>query len=226
MALRIRLFQFAFRYVNRHNMQVDILTVKCYLATMSDKPDSKEKTIIAAAKLLRRHGYNGTALSDILAVAGSPRGSLYFHFPNGKEEIAVAALTHAADSVRQAIAEAAKTSKTADEFLIRIARAMAANLERSDFKEGCPIAPTALEMSGTSEALTAAAGAAFQSWEQEIAAGLQLFRFNAERAKLLATAALSQFEGALLLARTYQSLEPLRRAEEPIRTLVQAFART
>src|SRR6266853_181334 len=88
---------------------------------MSDKPDSKEKTIIAAAKLLRRHGYNGTALSDILAAAGSPRGSLYFHFPNGKEEIAVAALTHAADSVRQAIAGAAKTSKSADEFLIRIA---------------------------------------------------------------------------------------------------------
>jgi TetR/AcrR family transcriptional regulator, lmrAB and yxaGH operons repressor len=191
---------------------------------MSDKPDSKEKTIIAAAKLLRRHGYNGTALSDILAEAGSPRGSLYFHFPNGKEEIAVAALAYAADSVRQAIAGAAKASKSADEFLIRIARAMAANLERSDFKEGCPIAPTALEMSGTSEALTAAAGAAFQSWEQEIAAGLESFRFNAERAKLLATAALSQFEGALLLARTYQSLEPLQRAEESIRALVQAFA--
>jgi TetR/AcrR family transcriptional repressor of lmrAB and yxaGH operons len=207
-------------------MQVDILIVKCYPPDMSDKPDSKEKTVIAAAKLLRRHGYNGTALSDILAAAGSPRGSLYFHFPNGKEEIAVAALRHAADSVCQAIAGAAKTSKSADEFLMRIARGMAADLERSDFKEGCPIAPTALEMSGASEALTAAADAAFQSWEQEIAAGLQLFRFNAERAKLLATAALSLFEGALLLARTYRRLEPLQRAEEPIRVLVQAFART
>jgi TetR/AcrR family transcriptional repressor of lmrAB and yxaGH operons len=193
---------------------------------MSDKPDSKEKTIIAAAKLLRRHGYNGTALSAILAAAGSPRGSLYFHFPNGKEEIAVAALTYAANTVRQAIAGVAKTSKSADEFLIRIVRGMAAELERSDFKEGCPIAPTALEISGASEALTAAAGAAFQSWEQEIAAGLQSFRFNAERAKLLATAALSQVEGALLLARTYRRLEPLQRAEESIRALVQAFART
>jgi hypothetical protein len=42
----------------------------------------------------------------------------------------------AADSVRQAIAGAAKTSKSVDEFLIRIARAMAADPERSDFKEG------------------------------------------------------------------------------------------
>jgi TetR/AcrR family transcriptional regulator, lmrAB and yxaGH operons repressor len=193
---------------------------------MRDEPDSKEKTVIAAAKLLRRHGYNGTALSDILAAAGSPRGSLYFHFPNGKEEIAVAALTYAAASVRQAIAGAAKTSKSADEFLIRIGRGMAADLERSGFKEGCPIAPTALEIAGASEALTAAAGAAFQGWEHEIAAGLQSFRFDAERAKLLATAALSLFEGALLLARSYQRLEPMQRVEEPIRVLVQAFART
>ncbi|NGX97314.1 MAG: TetR/AcrR family transcriptional regulator [Candidatus Afipia apatlaquensis] len=192
---------------------------------MSEKPDSKEKTVLAAASLLRRHGYNGTALSDILATAGSPRGSLYFHFPNGKEEIAVAALKLAADSVRKAIAGAAKTSKSADEFLIRIVRGMAADLERSDFKEGCPIAPTALEVSGTSEALTGAVSAAFQGWEQEIAAGLQWFRFDAGRAKLLATAALSQLEGALLLARTYQSMEPLQRAEEPIRVLVRAFAK-
>ena len=46
----------------------------CYLLAMSEKSDSKEKTILAAAKLLRRHGYNGTALSNILAAAGSPRG--------------------------------------------------------------------------------------------------------------------------------------------------------
>jgi TetR/AcrR family transcriptional regulator, lmrAB and yxaGH operons repressor len=192
---------------------------------MNDKPDSKEKTVLAAAKLLRRQGYNGTALSDILAAAGSPRGSLYFHFPNGKEQIAVAALAHAANTVRQGIAGAAKTSKSPDEFLIRIARGMGADLERSDFKEGCPIAPTALEISGASDALTAAARAAFQGWEQEIANGLQAFRFTPERAQLLATAALSQLEGALLLARTYQSLEPLQRAEEAIRALVRAFAR-
>ena len=193
---------------------------------MSDRPDSKEKTILAAAKLLRRNGYQGTALSDILAAAGSPRGSLYFHFPGGKEDIAVAALTRAAEAVRQAIAGAAKTSKSADEFLIRIARGMAADLERSDFREGCPIAPTALEMSGASETLRAATRAAFEGWEHEIATGLQSFRFKPERAKLLATAALSQFEGALLLARTYRRLEPMQRVEEPIRVLVRAFAGT
>ncbi len=207
-------------------MTVVIPIGKCYVETMSDEPDSRKKTILAAARLLRRHGYRGTALSDILEESGAPRGSLYFHFPKGKEEIAVAALTLAARMVRQTISEAATTSKSADEFLIRISRGMAMNLERSDFRDGCPIAPTALEMSGSSAALTAGARDAFQGWEEEIATGLRLFRFEPESARLLATAALSQLEGALLLARAYQSVEPLQRMEEPLRVLVRAFAKT
>jgi len=204
-------------------MSVVIQIGKCYFIGMTDKLGSKEKTILAAAKLLRRRGYHDTALSDILEAAGSPRGSLYFHFPKGKEEIAVAALTSAAEAVRRAIAGAAATSKSADEFLIRIIRSMVADLERSDFREGCPIALTALEMSGASEALTETARAAFQSWEREIAAGLEPFASNPARARPLATAVLSQLEGALLLARTYQHLEPMQRAEEPIRILARAF---
>lgn len=205
-------------------MTVVIPIGKWYFALMSAEPDSKQKTILAAARLLRRRGYQGTALSDILVAAGSPRGSLYFHFPKGKEEIAVAALALAAGVVREAIAGAARTSKSAEAFLIRIARGMAADLERSGFTEGCPIAPTALEMSGASQALTAAARAAFQGWEQEIATGLRAFRFKPERAEMLATAALSQLEGALLLARAYQGVEPMRRSEEAIKALVRAFS--
>jgi TetR/AcrR family transcriptional repressor of lmrAB and yxaGH operons len=59
--------------------------------------DSKGKTLAAAAKLLRQQGYHGTALHDILAAGGSPRGSLYFHFPGGKEQIGEAALTLAGE---------------------------------------------------------------------------------------------------------------------------------
>ena len=75
---------------------------------MAKASDSKGKTLAAAAKLFRQQGYHGTALHDILAAGGSPRGSLYFHFPGGKEEIGQAALTLAGEAVRQAIAGAAE----------------------------------------------------------------------------------------------------------------------
>ena len=49
--------------------------------------------------------------------------------------------------------------------------------------------------------------------------GLERFGMKADEAALLATTALSQLEGALLLARTYRSLEPMRRAEEAVKLL-------
>src|ERR1700733_4528949 len=176
---------------------------------MAKASDSKRKTLTAAARLFRQQGYHGTALHDVLAAAGSPRGSLYFHFPQGKEEIGVAALTAAAEAVRRAIDVAAATSQSAATFLTRIARGMAADLEQSDFREGCPIATTALETSAQSPALGDAARNAFRAWEREIARGLERFGMAPDDAEIIATAALSQLEGALLLARTYRTLEPM-----------------
>jgi TetR/AcrR family transcriptional repressor of lmrAB and yxaGH operons len=184
--------------------------------------DSKGKTLAAAAALFRRQGYHGTALHDILAAGGSPRGSLYFHFPKGKEEIGEAALTLAGEAVRKGIASAAETSETTEVFLIRIARGMAADLEKSDFKEGCPIATTALETAAQSEVLGNATRNAFQSWETEIKRGLERFGMTADDADIIATTVLSQLEGALLLARTYRSLAPMQRAEQAIRLLLRS----
>ncbi|MGD0847145.1 TetR/AcrR family transcriptional regulator [Bradyrhizobium sp.] len=187
---------------------------------MAKASDSKGKTLAAAARLFRQQGYHGTALHDILAAGGSPRGSLYFHFPGGKEEIGETALTLAGEAVRQAIAHAAETSESAEMFVTRIARGMASDLEKSDFREGCPIATTALETSAQSDGLGAATRGAFEKWENEIRRGLERFGMTSDRADLTATLVLSQLEGALLLARTYRSLAPMQRAEQALKLLV------
>jgi TetR/AcrR family transcriptional repressor of lmrAB and yxaGH operons len=187
---------------------------------MPKATDSKGKTLAAAAKLFRQQGYHGTALHDILAAGGSPRGSLYFHFPGGKEQIGEAALTLAGEALRQGIARAADASESAEAFLVRIVRAMTADLEHSDYREGCPIATTALETSAQSDVLAAATRTAFQKWENEIKRGLERFGMTAEEADPLSTIVLSQLEGALLLARTYRSLAPMQRAEQALKLLV------
>jgi TetR/AcrR family transcriptional repressor of lmrAB and yxaGH operons len=203
-------------------MTVDILMRKCYPVFMPKPTDSKGKTLLAAAKLFCRQGYHGTALQDILAVSGAPRGSLYFHFPRGKEEIAEGAVALGEKAVRAFIAHVAETSRAADNFVINLARGMAANLEASDFREGCPLATTALEIAADSDAIGKATREAFAAWEREIAQALVGFGGEAKQAAATATAILSQLEGALLLARTYRSLEPMRRAEEALRLLVKS----
>jgi TetR/AcrR family transcriptional regulator, lmrAB and yxaGH operons repressor len=188
---------------------------------MPKATDSKGKTLAAAAKLFRQQGYHGTALHDVLAAGGSPRGSLYFHFPGGKEEIGEAALTLAGEAVRQAIAHAAETSESALVFLTRVARGMASDLEKSGYQEGCPIATTALETAAQSDVLGAATRGAFQKWENEIRRGLERFGISPDEANLTATTVLSLLEGALLLARTYRSLAPMHRAEQALKLLLR-----
>lgn len=188
---------------------------------MAKAPDSKWKTLAAAIKLFRQQGYHGTSLHDILAAGGSPRGSLYFHFPGGKEEIGENALAIAGEAVRQGIVRAAEASESTETFLTHVARAMAADLEKSDYQEGCPIATTALEASAQSEVLGDATSSAFRKWETEISRGLERFGMTNDEADQLATMVLSQLEGALLLARTYRSLEPIQRAEQALKLLAR-----
>ena len=97
---------------------------------------------------------------------------------------------------------------------------MASDLEASDFREGCPVATTALETAAQSDVLGAATRGAFKSWENEIRRGLERCGMSSEEADLVATLVLSQLEGALLLARTYRSLAPMQRAEQALKRLV------
>jgi TetR/AcrR family transcriptional repressor of lmrAB and yxaGH operons len=186
---------------------------------MAKVADSKEKTLSAAVKLFSQRGYHGTGLQDILEAGGAPRGSLYFHFPKGKEQIGEAAVQLGTEGVRDFITDAAQTSGNVQAFLVKLARGMAANLERSGYREGCPVATTALETAAQSDVLGRAARAAFKTWEQEIKRALISFGMKANKADRTATAVLSQLEGALLLARTYRSLEPMQRAEKALLVL-------
>ena len=58
--------------------------------------DTRVRLIETTARLLQHRGYHGTSLSDILEASGAPRGSLYFHFPGGKDQLAIEA-TRAAE---------------------------------------------------------------------------------------------------------------------------------
>src|ERR1700749_5360066 len=85
----------------------------CMMGDMPRKSDAKDRMIAAARRLFREHGYFGTALSDVVTESAAPRGSIYFHFPGGKEEVASeVTLLHASVRITD-INRAAATTTTA-----------------------------------------------------------------------------------------------------------------
>ena len=185
-------------------------------------PKSKQRQTVvwAAAKLFRRQGYSGTGLRDILAASGAARGSLYHHFPGGKEEIGAAAVTAAGSLVTETFQELANLSDSPADFLRRYTDLLVRWLEASKFRDGCPITTTLLETTPGSAAITAAGRAVFDDWSGVMEMLLARHGWPAERIAPTATAIIAGLEGALMLARVRGSSQPIRDTAEALCALL------
>ena len=72
---------------------------------------TRKKLVDTTAALLRCQGYHATGLSQIVAESGAPRGSLYFYFPGGKDDLAIAAIAASSDAWRAKIVAMASPSQ-------------------------------------------------------------------------------------------------------------------
>ncbi len=179
-------------------------------ASRSNGRASRAAFIDATGVLLRRQGYATTGLSEIVERSGAPRGSVYFHFPGGKEELAVAAMERSGEQLRSAIATLMSGPGGAGRAVGALIDAMAAGLEASGYRDGCPIATVALEMAGSSEPLRETAARIFAAWLGELEDALRRDGADAAGAERRAMLVLSAVEGALLLSRARQDAAPLR----------------
>ncbi|HEY6576176.1 MAG TPA: TetR/AcrR family transcriptional regulator [Mycobacterium sp.] len=175
---------------------------------MARRSDSRDLMITAARRLFREHGYTGTALSDVITESAAPRGSMYFHFPGGKEELAVeVSLRHGAEAIAH-VNRVAGTTDTAAQFVAAFVSRYRDEIVASDYREGCAVAPIVIESTPASASLTDVTRRLFQDIIATMAARLEEKAVPPERAKALATNAVTSMEGALMLSRTLRSPEP------------------
>ncbi len=182
--------------------------------------DSKDRMVLKTAELLQKQGYSGTGLKQIVEESGTPRGSLYFHFPGGKEELAVAALEYACDAQVKAIRRAFSQTSTAAEAMVTLVGMVRDHLVNSDFSEGCPIATVALE-AATSEPLQRTCSKAFETWTVLFVERLVAEGHTPVQAGERVLIALTMMEGGLLLGRAYRSTKPLDAVSSEIRRVLE-----
>ena len=183
------------------------MSTKCMMIVMV-RGDSKERMVVAARRLFRERGYHGTSLSDVVSESAAPRGSLYFNFPGGKEELATeVALLHASDAIAN-VNRAAGATATAAELIEAFMRRFRDDVVAKDFREGCAVAPIVLDAASSSTQLGDVVRRTFADVVGVLAARLADKGVPESSARALAVNAVTTMEGALVLSRALRTTEP------------------
>ncbi len=170
---------------------------------------TKDRIVDASAELFQLQGYAGTGMRQIVARASAPFGSIYHHFPGGKEELGAETIRVSGALYLQLLDlfldPAPDVVTGVEEFFA----GAAVTLRESDYAEGCPIATVALEVASTSEPLRAATAEVFDSWIDAAAARFADAGLDAATARALAIGTIAGLEGAFVLCRALRSTEPM-----------------
>ncbi|THD43169.1 MAG: TetR/AcrR family transcriptional regulator [Bradyrhizobium sp.] len=170
------------------------------------------------AVLLAKKGLQRASFSEILEASGAPRGSLYHHFPGGKDELVLAALEYAGDQALTVLARlAGKPAREVAEGFLALWRSV---LARSDFGAGCAI--VAVTVAAESPELRARAAAILRAWRERLGELFVKGGMPREKAPAIAANLVAACEGGVILARAERSFEPFDLVAAELLAMVEA----
>jgi len=179
------------------------------VAPLKPRP-TKDRLIRTAANLFRSRGYHGVGLSELLTEANAPKGSLYHHFPKGKEELSAAAITYSGTQMLAALKKLIDKSGNPIEGLYAFFDYYIDQLEESGFKKGCPLATVSLETASGVPMVQQACKKAFDDIQNLLQQNLQMHGASKKKAEQLATLTVASFEGSLLLSKARNETTPIK----------------
>ncbi|MEU6188948.1 TetR/AcrR family transcriptional regulator [Nocardia sp. NPDC047038] len=173
---------------------------------------TRERLVTAMAELMRTQGYAGTSVKQLTVAAQAPMGSLYHHFPEGKPQIAAAALRTSGAAYIQLLPLLLDAHDDLREAIPAAFAAAAEQIEQTGWINMCPVGTVAGEIADSEPALRDVAAEVIASWIDE---GTDYFvrrGLSTADARDLILAVLTSLEGAFVLSRTLRSTEPLHAA--------------
>jgi TetR/AcrR family transcriptional repressor of lmrAB and yxaGH operons len=182
--------------------------------------DTRIRMVEGAARLLAQRGLQETSFSEVLQLTGAPRGSIYHHFPDGKDQLVASAIDLAGARAIRLIDGMAGAS--AAEVTARFLGMWRLVLEKSNFTAGCSV--LAVTIATDSEDLLSHASTVFRAWRARLAELLEVGGLSAPAAARFAATLIAGSEGAVVLGRAEQSLEPFDLVAEQLVELVSALA--
>jgi TetR/AcrR family transcriptional repressor of lmrAB and yxaGH operons len=174
-----------------------------------------------AAVLFRRQGYAATGVNQILDTADVKAGSLYHHFPNGKQELAAAVVDSVGAGIERQLRRFLDSELAVADIVDGWIELMASGLS-SDQRDGCPVEPIATESVNASPLVREASARAFGGWCRALTDRLQADAWPEQEAEQTALAVVALIEGALILSRVSGNADALSAAKAAARRLLSS----
>src|SRR6266581_3662473 len=172
-----------------------------------ERTDSRASMVRGAVSLIRTRGVNATSFSDVLAESGAPRGSIYHHFPDGKEQLAADAIRWTSECAlaHQRTCPATTASGVIDCFMSMWRQVVLA----SGGAAGCVVAGVAIDTAAGEPGLIDVVRETFRTWVDLLSEQLVAVGVPGHRATPIALATVAGMEGALILCRAEGDIGPL-----------------
>jgi TetR/AcrR family transcriptional regulator, transcriptional repressor for nem operon len=177
------------------------------------RPSLREQLIASATETLHRQGFNASAVQDITAEAGVPKGSFYNHFES-KEALALEVIDRYGREQAVLAGVLSDESIPPVERLRRYFTSRAAIFTEQNYERGCLIGNFSLELADQSRVIRDRLSSTFAAWSRAIEACIRDGQKSGEIAwdgdpRVLAAFVLNSFEGAILRMKVEKDGSPL-----------------
>ncbi|WP_231123170.1 TetR/AcrR family transcriptional regulator [Mycobacterium asiaticum] len=184
------------------------------------RANTRKKMLVSAAQVMRERGAAGVTIDAVLSHSGAPRGSVYYHFPEGRNQILTEALRYAGESITATIDDA--VDRGAKALIREFVEFWERLLSDGGFNAGCPVVAAAIGSADDELGLSAEAGLILGRWCTAMARAFVTEGFDEETASSLAVTSISALEGAIVLCRSTHSTRPLREVGDQLEFLIKA----
>jgi TetR/AcrR family transcriptional regulator, lmrAB and yxaGH operons repressor len=177
--------------------------------SMARKSDARKRAIETTEKLVRSCGLAASGLARIINESGCPKGSFYFHFPSGKDELVSLMLVEYVERARQLIDFCSKRADGNPQSFVRnLCGALKQDMQANEYALGCALQTVADERSGDQTSLSRVVEEGFASWHAAIRAGFKRNGIDQADCDWIAGAFLGGLQGARTISRAQRSTKP------------------
>ena len=185
--------------------------------TTDARGGTRQRMVLSAVALLREGSASAVSIDAVLAHSGAPRGSVYHHFPGGRDEMIVEAVRFAGRSIADLLDGAPTDDPGA--VVSAFTAFWRQVLFDTDHRAGCPVLALAIDSHGDDES-AGVVREVFAWWHTVLSRRLRLSGVAGERADSFTTVAIAAAEGAVVLCRVQRCAQPLDHVEAALRALI------